>query len=95
MSSSMYDGKQDFVIPVSYTVQGYISIRARTATHAIRLAHLNPNALPMLENPSIVPDSYWISKDETAIKLLTGMKANGDLDIPVTSIDPQSLLPNG
>lgn len=73
----MSDTKKKFLLPVSYTVSGYIRIEADNPEQAIQLAADNIDKLPTVPSPEYVSDSYSIETDPDTVQLMTDLFSHG------------------
>lgn len=64
-------GGRDWVVPVEYTVNGYVLVRAVSALDAVGIANGSIDDMPLCEATSYVEDSYEVTDDPDLVELLT------------------------
>lgn len=79
--------EKEYIIPVSYSVSGYIAVKAESAEAAMAKAEENLDRLPTMKNPVYVPDSYVVDGDVDEVTLLTELKETGRLKADVQTVD--------
>lgn len=78
--------EQEYVVPVSYQVNGYVVVTATSAPDAIQsvINAISAGQTPILDNSLIEPDSEEVSLDSELVDVYSRLHREGKFRHPVT-----------
>lgn len=91
VNAGIIQEEQEYIIPVSYKVEGYVKVKALSHKDAIATVNKYFDDMPLLEHARFVPNTYCASLDEEEIKTYTELyNATGELGVEPTDSELKS-----
>lgn len=81
------DDIADFIIPVRFTMQGFVKVKATSVADAIMTADMNSKDIPVPEQSTLVPDTMKICHDESMVAMFTDKFRLGKLKLDAADSD--------